>query len=142
MPKTKLTTRQWELYKLLKKEFEENPTAYLSCNDIMDKLPNYYYLSLSEQLCNVPAHDTQAHLNIRADIKALRNSDEIYKIICSTPKGYKIATEKEANQWLARVKQEAISKFKMYWKNLKDAELNNQLRLVFNKEKDTVEVFQ
>lgn len=142
MPKTKLTTRQWELYKLLKKEFEQNQTTYLSCNDIMNKLPDYYYFTYLEISDKTPAHDTQAHLNIRADIKALRNSDEIYKIICSTPKGYKIATEKEANQWLARVKQEAISKFKMYWKNLKDAELNNQLRLVFNKEKDTIEVFQ
>lgn len=142
MPKTKLTTRQWELYKLLKKEFEENQTAYLSCKDIMNKLPDYYYFTYLEISSKTPAHDTLAHQNIRADINALRNSDEIYKIICSTPKGYKIATEKEANQWLARVKQEAISKFKMYWKNLKDAELNNQLRLVFNKEKDTIEVFQ
>ena len=142
MPKTKLTTRQWELYKLLKKEFEETPTTYLSCKDIMNKLPDYYYFTYLEISSKTPAHDTLAHQNIRADIKALRNSDEIYKIICSTPKGYKIATEKEANQWLARVKQEAISKFKMYWKNLKDAELNNQLRLVFNKEKNTIEVFQ
>lgn len=142
MSKTKLTTRQWELYKLLKKEFEENPTTYLSCKDIMNKLPDYYYFTYLEISSKTPAHDTLAHQNIRADINTLRNSDEIYKIICSTPKGYKIATEKEANQWLARVKQEAISKFKMYWKNLKDAELNNQLRLVFNKEKNTIEVFQ
>jgi hypothetical protein len=140
--KNKLTTRQWRLYDLLKSEFEENPNAYLSCNDIMNKLPDYYYFTYAEIMSKTPAHDTAAHQNIRTDINALRNSDEIYKIICSTSKGYKIATEKEANQWLARVRQEAISKFKMYWKNLKDAELNNQLRLVFNKEKDTIEVFQ
>lgn len=140
--KNKLTTRQWRLYDLLKSEFEENPNAYLSCNDIMNKLPDYYYFTYAEIMSKTPAHDTVAHQNIRTDINALRNSDEIYKIICSTAKGYKIATEKEANQWLARVRQEAIAKFKMYWKNLKDAELNNQLRLVFNKEKDTIEVFQ
>ena len=141
MSKTKLTTRQWRLYDLLKSEFEVNPKAYISCNDIMEKMPEHYFLTNVEIMNNTPAHDTLAHLNIRADINALRNSDEIYKIICSNSKGYKIATEKEADKWLARVKHEAIAKFKMYWKNLKDAELNNQLRLVFNKEKDTIEVF-
>ena len=93
--KNKLTTRQWRLYDLLKSEFEENPNAYLSCNDIMNKLPDYYYFTYAEIMSKTPAHDTAAHQNIRTDINALRNSDEIYKIICSTSKGYMIATEKE-----------------------------------------------
>lgn len=136
-----LNTRQWNLYKLLKQKHLEVPNSYISCNEIMAELPNEYSFTEFEIKNNVPQHDTHAHELIRKDINAIRNSHEIDKIICSNSKGYKIATEKEAESWLKRIKVEALKKLMMYWKNKRSAESDNQMRLVFNKERDTIEVF-
>lgn len=132
MRKSKLTTRQWHLYNFLKLMYENNPDAFVTKEGICHGLPQDY---------EIKENETRTCRSIEIDINALRNSDEIYKVIVSNHDGYKIASEDEANDWLARVKVEALRKLKMYWKNLKYAESNNQMRLVFNKEKDTIEVF-
>lgn len=132
MRKSKLTTRQWHLYNFLKLMYENNPDAFVTKEEICNGLPQDY---------EIKENETRTCRSIEIDINALRNSDEIYKVIVSNHDGYKIASEEEANDWLARVKVEALRKLKMYWKNLKYAESNNQMRLVFNKEKDTIEVF-
>lgn len=141
MKKEKLTPRQWRLYELLKDFYNKNPNGYLTTNDILEALPNDYYYLKTEMENGTPLHDCQCQYNIRGDINALRNSDQINKIICSSPKGYKIATEREADSWLHRIKNEGIAKLRMYWKNRKSAEANNQLTLVFNYEKGIIEVF-
>lgn len=137
----KLNTRQWRLYDFLNERYEENPKGYVSTSDIMNALPSWYSFTEEEINNHKPVHDTSAYMNIRMDINAIRNSEEVYKIVCSNSKGYKIATEEEANKWLGRVKGEALAKLKMYWKSLKNAESNNQFRIVFNSEKNIIEVF-
>ena len=138
----KLNTRQWNLYKYLKDRYAVDPKAYVTTNEIIRDLPNDYFFTQAEIENNTPAHDTSAHQNIRADINAIRNSEDIYKIVYSCSKGYKIATEEEANKWLHRVKMEALSKLKMYSKNCKCGSLNQQLRIIFNSEKGQIEVFE
>lgn len=132
MAKTKLTPRQWRLYIYLKVMFEQDPARYISKKDICVALPAYYQIDeKATRLCR----------SIEQDINILRNSHEIYRIIVSNSRGYKIATEQEADEWMHKIKMEAIAKLKMYSKNLKNAESNGQLRLVFNKEKGQIEVF-
>ena len=138
----KLNTRQWNLYKYLKKRYAIDPKAYVTTKEIIRDLPNDYYFTQAEIEKHTPAHDTSAHQNIRADINTIRNSEDIYKIVYSCSKGYKIATEEEANKWLHRVKMEALSKLKMYSKNCKFGSLNQQLRIIFNSEKGQIEVFE
>ena len=137
----KLTPRQWRLYNYLKEEYEKDHKKHVTTNDILDNLRTDYYYLKYEMENGTPLHDCVCQANIRADINALRNSSQIDKIIFSSCRGYKIATEDEANRLLHRWMTEACKKLKMYWKNKRSAECNNQLRLVFNKEKDTIRVF-
>ena len=138
----RLNTRQWNLYKYLKERYAENPKAYVTTKEIIRDLPNDYYFTQVEIENHTPAHDTSAHQNIRNDINTIRNSEDVYKIVYSSSKGYKIANEEEANKWLHRVKMEALSKLKMYSKNCKCGSLNQQLRIIFNSEKGQIEVFE
>lgn len=130
--KNELTPRQWHLYNFLKLKYELDPNAYVSKTEICNGLPlDYEADEKATRFCRT----------IEQDINVLRNSEQIYKIIVSNHTGYKIATKEEAGAWLTRIRNEAILKLKMYRKNRKIAEANNQMRLVFNKEKDTIEVF-
>lgn len=128
----KLTTRQWRLYLFLKAKYEQDPTAYISKADICNGISGAYQADSSA---------TRFCREIEYDINVLRNSEQIYKIIVSNSKGYKIATKEEAGEWLMRIRNEAILKLRMYRKNRKNAEANNQMRLTFAHEKDTIEVF-
>lgn len=89
----RLNTRQWNLYKYLKERYAENPKAYVTTKEIIRDLPNDYYFTQAEIENHTPAHDTSAHQNIRADINVIRNSEDVYKIVYSSAKGYKIANE-------------------------------------------------
>lgn len=137
----KLTPRQWRLYNYLKEEFEKDHKKYVTTNDILNDLRTDYYYLKHEMENGTPYHDCICQQNIRSDINTIRNSYQIDKIVFSSSRGYKIATEDEANRLLHRWMSEACKKLKMYWKNRKSAESNNQLRLVFNKERDTIQVF-
>ena len=137
-----LTPRQWRLYELLKKIYNDDSKAFMSTYQIIEAMPKDYYYLKVEMENGTPLHDCQCQQNIRADINALRNSNQIDRIVYSTSKGYKIATEEEADKLLHRWMSEAVAKLKMYWKNKKSAELNGQYRLVFNKERNIVEVFE
>lgn len=132
MKKEKLTTRQWHLYNFLKLRYEQDPTAYVSKADICNGLPVDY---------QPDENATRFCREIEFDINVLRNSEQIYRIIVSNSRGYKIATKEEAGNWLMRIRNEAILKLRMYRKNRKFAEANNQMRLTFGQEKDTIEVF-
>ena len=76
------------------------------------------------------------------DIRAINDSSVIQKVIISNPsRGVKIATEEE---WQECIKREYISVFKRL-KRIRNKErkgaLNNQTRLVFKSERDTIEAF-
>ena len=129
----KLTPRQYHLYIYLKKQYALDPKHFVTKKQICDALPNDYEYDADKR--------KRTCRSIEQDINALRMNEIIYKVIVSNHYGYKIANEEEANEWLSIVKSAALEKLKMYWKNRKSAESNNQMRIVFNKEKNCIEVF-
>lgn len=134
-----MNSRQWRLYEYLKYRYSVNPNEHVSTWEICKDLSNDYHLEVKD----ANAHDSAAYVLIRNDINFMRkHPEEHMKVIVSSSKGYKIATESEANEWLEKVKNEAVAKFSIYWKNLKMAETNKQMRIVFNQEKQCVEIFQ
>lgn len=139
MKQNSLNTRQWHLYEYLKMRYEVNPNEFVSTWEICKDLPEDYVLFVKD----ANLHDTQVYALIRKDINFMRkhSNESFLKVIISSPKGYKIANEQEANEWLERVKNEALSKLSIYWKNKRMAETNNQLRIVFNQEHPVVEIF-
>ena len=133
MKNDKLTPRQWHLYIYLKQQHDLQPNVYITKKQICEALPNDYTYDADKR--------KRTCRSIESDINALRTSQQIYKVIVSNQQGYKIANEDEANEWLKMVKISALEKLQMYWKNRTTAEQNNQMRLVFNKEKNCIEVF-
>lgn len=134
MKQTKLTTRQWLLYAYLKDHKNE-------------------WKQLEEILCDrelralYPLPRPTTEFNNRADrrqltddITALKNSDVIQVIILSnSKKGIKIASEEEYLEMLQKEKISCLKKLKQTYKQLEKASLNNQMRLVFGREKNVIE---
>ena len=130
--KSELTPRQWKLYEFLKSQND-----WVKQEHISSSLPEY---SVTEK--DTPFHDTMARLNITNDIRAIKKSDVIQKIIISSPKGVKIANEDDFGLYFDRKLIALKKQMKLLYKQLKKAQLNNQTRIVFNSERDFIEAFK
>ena len=129
---SELTPRQWHLYEFLKQQND-----WVKQEHISSSLPEY---SVTEK--DTPFHDTMARLNITNDIRAIKKSDVIQKIIISSGKGVKIATQDDFGIYFDH-KLKALKKhMKLLYKQLKKAQLNNQTRIVYNSERDFIEAFR
>lgn len=126
-----LTTRQWKLYNFLKEQDD-----WVKQEHISSSLPDLYGTD------ETPFHDTIARINITNDIRAIKKSDVIQKIIISSPKGVKIANEDDFGIYFDRKLINLKSQMKLLYKQLKKAQLNNQTRIVFNSERDFIEAFK
>jgi len=126
-----LTTRQWKLYEYLKSQ-----TDWVKQEHISSSLPDLYGTD------KTPFHDTMARLNITNDIRAIKKSDIIQKIVISSPKGVKIANEDDFGIYFDRKLINLKSQMKLLYKQLKKAQLNNQTRIVYNSERDFIEAFK
>ena len=121
--KKDLNTRQWKLYEFLK---EQN--KFLSREEIMDQSGLY---------------ENETSRTLTRDLQALKESDTIKRIIITNRKGIKIAeTKEEADIYLEKEKVEVLSRLKRYFKQAHNIELDKQTQIVWNKEKDTIEVFK
>ena len=129
---SELTPRQWHLYEFLKQQ-----TDWVKQKHISSSLPEY---SVAEK--DTPFHDTMARLNITNDIRAIKNSDVIQKIIISSSKGVKIANEDDFGIYFDRKLKALKKQMKLLYKQLKKAQLNNQTRIVYNLERDFIEAFK
>lgn len=132
---SKLTSRQWTLYNLLKTKKD-----WVKQAKIQSDLPNDYPLIYEDK--DMPFHDTSARMNITNDIRAIKNSDVIQKIILSNAKGVKIATADEFDEYFERKSASLKRQFKLLYKQLKKAQANNQTRIVFKSERDFIEAFK
>jgi len=83
-----------------------------------------------------------ARMHITNDIRAIKNSDVIQKIVISTTKGVKIANAEEFDEWFKRKAISLKKQMKLLYKQLKKAQLNNQTRIVYNSERDFIEAFK
>ena len=129
---SELTSRQWKLYEFLKLQED-----WVKQEHISSSLPEY---SVTEK--EVPFHDTMARLNITNDIRAIKNSDVIQKIIISSGKGVKIATQDDFGIYFDHKLKALKKQMKLLYKQLKKAQLNNQTRIVCNTERDFIEAFK
>lgn len=128
---SELTTRQWKLYEFLKSQ-----TDWVTQEHISSSLPDLYGTD------ETPFHDTMARINITNDIRAIKKSDVIQKIVISSPKGVKIANEDDFGLYFDRKLISLKKQMKLLYKQLKKAQANNQTRIVFKSERDFIEAFK
>lgn len=130
---SELNSRQWALYEFLKKQGDVWTTQI----NIAYGMHGWYNTTFTDS----QFHDSQTRLKIMKDIRAINDSEVIQKVIISSSKGVKIATEEE---WQECIKREYISVFKKL-KRIRNKEqkglMNGQTRLVFKSERDTIEAF-
>ena len=120
--KTKMNTRQWQLY-----EFLKNQNDLLSRKEIMDQLGTY---------------EGNKRL-LTSDLQRIKENPTINRILITNRKGIKLAVdEAEANMYLDLEKIEVLNRLKRYFKQAKQIQLDNQTTMVWNSEKDTIEVFK
>ena len=128
---SELTPRQWKLYNFLKEQ-----DVWVKQERISSSLPDLYGTS------GTPFHDTIARIDITNDIRAIKSSDVIQKIVISSAKGVKIATQDDFGIYFDHKLKALKKQIKLLYKQLKKAQLNNQTRIVFNSERDFIEAFK
>ena len=128
---SELTSRQWKLYNFLKEQDD-----WVKQERISSSLPDLYGTD------ETPFHDTIARINITNDIRAIKKSDVIQKIVISSAKGVKIATQYDFGIYFDHKLKALKKQIKLLYKQLKKAQLNNQTRIVFNSERDFIEAFK
>ena len=117
----KLITRQWRLYDYLKEQ-----DAMVSRKQIMDDLGLWNNVRV-----------------LTSDLQAIKENPTINRILITSRKGIKLAVDKaEADFYLEKEKIEDLSRLKRYVKQAKQIQLDNQTQIVWNSEKDTIEVFK
>lgn len=125
-----LTPRQWELYRFLKDNYDEE--TYISKSEIVKNVEGYEVKDGETRFCR----------DIEFDVHDINNNEKIQKIIVSSSKGYKIGNPRQVHDYLwsreIQAKQSLILTYKMRHK----AELNNQYRLQFGKsERNVIEAY-
>lgn len=128
-----LTPRQYALYNFLKEQGDEWTTQI----EIAYALSNHYDVSFDKD----KFHDSKARLQITLDIRALNDSDVIQKIIMSSSKGVKIANESEFDAYIGREINAAVRRLMRAKRKAEKGNRDGQMRLVLNKERDTIEAF-
>ena len=117
----KLVTRQWRLYDYLKEQ-----DGMVSRKKIMNDLGLWNNVRV-----------------LTSDLQAIKENPTINRILITSRKGIKLAVdEAEANYYLDKEKIEDLMRLKRYVKQAKQIQLDNQTQIVWNSEKDTIEVFK
>lgn len=131
--KSELNPRQWAVYNLLK----NNPDRYLTQLQIVYALKEYYDTSFY----NDQFHDSKARHQLTKDIRTINESEVIQKIIISTPRGVKIASRAEFEQYINAEFAAIFRKLARTRQKAKKAGLDGQMRIVLGSERDTIEAF-
>lgn len=131
--KSELNARQWAVYNLLK----NNPDRYMTQLEIVCTLKEVYTLDFSADTF----HDSNARHQLTKDIREINKSDVIQKVIISTPKGVKIASSAEFEQYINAEFAAIFRKLARTRQKAKKAGLDGQMRIVLGSERDTIEAF-
>lgn len=128
-----LNDRQIDLYMYLLGK--ENEWSFQE--DIAYALPHWYCPTT-----NGDFHNTKERNLMTKDIRAINDCPVIEKIIISNPsRGIKLATESEWEECIKREYASVFKKLKRIRAKERKGILNNQTRLVFKSERDTIEAF-
>lgn len=130
----KLNSAEWELYNFLK----DNSDKWVKQVEIAVALPNYFFYTEEDLL---DFHNSNCRKAITRSIRNLNSSSVIQKIILSTGKGIKIATREEYEAHIGRKIMSAVRHLQRVKKLADKASMDGQTRIVFNRERDTIEAF-
>lgn len=109
-PINDLTLQQWGLAQFFEDVFSEDPrtviTKEMICNNFPEDYGRRYEFSSD--------HNSSAYRRIRRDIKAIKKSKGFKHILITVGNcGWKIATKKEAEEFLEKEKIQALKKLKL-----------------------------
>lgn len=130
--KAGLTTRQWRLYDYLKEQ--EN---FVKQHKIVDDLQKLY-----GGVPNESFHDSQQRHRITKDLRALKSNEVIQIVIISDARGIKLATKEEAKAHFKSERKRIFKQLKILRIQEKKALKHMQTRIVFNKEKNTMQAYK
>lgn len=119
----KMNSRQWKLYEFLKTQSQ--------------------FLSRKEIMVLSGLYENENARTLTRDLQVIKENPTINRIVITSRNGIKIAeTKEEANMYLEREKIEILSRLRRYYIQSKQYGLDNQTQIVWNSEKDTIEVFK
>lgn len=134
--KNELNSRQWALYNYLKSMGDTWTTQY-GVAWSLSRLDGYYadYDSAEN------FHDSNARKQMTADIRTINESSIIQKVIISSAKGIKLANSEEFDRYIRKEIMAAVRRLMRAKHKAAKGNLDGQMRLVFNSERDTVKAF-
>lgn len=127
-----LTPRQWALYRYLKERGDVWTTQY----EIARTLTEYGYTGASSDF-----HDSRCRLQMTADIRAIKESKVIQKVVISSSKGVKIANKSELKTYIGQEINAAVRRIERAKLMAEKGRRDGQMRMVLGKERDTIEAF-
>ena len=132
--KGELNSRQWALYNYLKEKGDEWTCQWKICFDI----PEYHYKVMES---NVEFHDSTARHLLTKDIQTINKSNVIQKIILSSPKGIKLASDSDFDVYIRSQYAALWRRKERLDKIAKKGKKDGQMRIVFGSERDTIKSF-
>lgn len=133
--KSELTPRQWAVYNYLKSMNDTWTTQY-NVVKALNMLDGFYE---KPDLKNF--HDSPARHALTNDIRAINKSNVIQKIILSSPKGIKLASESDFDVYIRSQYAALWRRKERLDKIAKKGGKDGQMKMVFNSERDTVKAF-
>lgn len=121
-----LKTIDWTIYEYLKKKFKEDPTQWLSKQQILEDNPILTFAS------GETSHDICSNLNrIRLRLNKACNEGQISHLILLSNSRFKIAAnEQEAKEFLYKDFEVGIKRIIRYYENMKVLNRNGQGKLI------------
>lgn len=132
--KGELNSRQWALYNYLKEKGDEWTSQWQICFDI----PEYPYKIIEN---TTAFHDSPVRHLLTKDIQTINKSNVIQKIILSSPKGIKLASESDFDVYIRSQYAALWRRKERLDKIVKKGRKDGQMRIVFGSERDTVKSF-
>lgn len=133
--KSELNSRQWAVYNYLKSMNDTWTTSY-NVVKALNMLDGYYE---EPDLKNF--HDSPARHALTNDIRAINKSNVIQKIVLSTPKGLKLASESDFDVYIRSQYAALWRRKERLDKIAKKGGKDGQMRIVLGSERDTVKAF-
>lgn len=134
--KPELNSRQWALYKFLKKRGNEWTTQWR----IAAIVKEYNYDAMKEDTAMF--HDSKARKTMTADIRTINNSGVIQKVIITGPKGVKLANKEEFKNYINKEFSSVFRKLTRVRTKAKKGLNDQQYKITFGEyERNVIEAF-
>lgn len=129
-----LTYIQWRIY-----DFLNEQEGLIPLKKIYEEFKMFYPYFDSEK---TTWNNATARRMITDDLNAIANSQNIYKVLITSPSGVGFLSKEESIKWLESEEKRLVAEWKKLKHQQKKAGLNLQTRLVFASEKDTIHSFK